>query len=198
MQMNLLLRSAYPYLCRMLPEFIRYLEAERRYSPLTVRNYRRDVERFLDWLGVDEASFDPRQLTSAELREWIILRSEEGRLSAAAMNREIASLRTLFRWLLREERIDRDLFSRIPSLRTSHRLPVFVPESRMREVLDDCEAPAGAFIAERDALIVLLFYACGLRLAELVGIDRDDFSDDFRNLRVRGKGFCGRRNIGRG
>ncbi len=188
MQMNLLLRSAYPYLCRMLPEFIRYLEAERRYSPLTVRNYRRDVERFLDWLGVDEASFDPRQLTSAELREWIILRSEEGRLSAAAMNREIASLRTLFRWLLREERIDRDLFSRIPSLRTSHRLPVFVPESRMREVLDDCEAPAGAFIAERDALIVLLFYACGLRLAELVGIDRDDFSDDFRNLRVRGKG----------
>ena len=40
----------------MLPEFLTYLEAERRYSPLTIRNYRRDIERFLAWLGVDEAS----------------------------------------------------------------------------------------------------------------------------------------------
>ena len=46
----------------MLPEFLTYLEAERRYSPLTIRNYRRDIERFLAWLGVDEASFDPSQL----------------------------------------------------------------------------------------------------------------------------------------
>ena len=172
----------------MLDDFIRYLEAERRYSPLTVRNYRRDVERFLAWLGVDEASFDPRCITTEDLREWIIHRSETDRLKAASMNREIASLRTFFRWLLREGRIDRELFSRIPSLRTSHRLPAFVPESRMRDVLDECAAPAEGFAAERDALIVLLFYACGLRLAELVGIDRDDFSADFRSLRIRGKG----------
>ena len=172
----------------MLDDFIRYLEAERRYSPLTVRNYRRDVERFLAWLGVDEASFDPRRITTEDLREWIICRSETDHLKAASMNREIASLRTFFRWLLREGRIDRELFCRIPSLRTSHRLPAFVPESRMRDVLAECAAPAEGFAAERDALIVLLFYACGLRLAELVGIDRDDFSADFRSLRIRGKG----------
>ena len=43
-----------PYLCRMLTEFIRYLSAERRYSPLTVRNYKHDVEQFLAWLDCDE------------------------------------------------------------------------------------------------------------------------------------------------
>ena len=44
------------YLCsRMIADFVRYLEAERRYSPLTVRNYRHDVEQFLAWLGVDDA-----------------------------------------------------------------------------------------------------------------------------------------------
>ena len=48
------------YLCsRMIADFVRYLEAERRYSPLTVRNYRHDVEQFLAWLGVDDARFEP-------------------------------------------------------------------------------------------------------------------------------------------
>ena len=56
----------------MLPEFLTYLEAERRYSPLTIRNYRRDIERFLAWLGVDEASFDPSQLRTEDIREWIL------------------------------------------------------------------------------------------------------------------------------
>ena len=47
------------YLCsRMIADFVRYLEAERRYSPLTVRNYRHDVEQFLAWLGVDDARFE--------------------------------------------------------------------------------------------------------------------------------------------
>lgn len=62
----------------MLADFIRYLEAERRYSPLTVRNYRRDVENFLAWLGTDDARFDPREVTVGHIREWIIFRTEQG------------------------------------------------------------------------------------------------------------------------
>ncbi len=179
----------------MLSEFVRYLEAERRYSPLTVRNYRRDAERFLAWLGVDEASFDPRRITIEDLREWIVRRGEEGRLKASSLNREIASLRALFRWLLREGRIDKELFGRLPGLRMARRLPVFVPESRMEEVLVQCDEASDECSgeAERDALIVLLLYACGLRLAELVGIDCDDFSADYRSLLVRGKGDKERR-----
>lgn len=61
-----------PYLCRMLTEFIRYLSAERRYSPLTVRNYKHDVEQFLAWLDCDESRFDPRSVTTEQIREWII------------------------------------------------------------------------------------------------------------------------------
>lgn len=85
----------------MLTEFIRYLSAERRYSPLTVRNYKHDVGQFLAWLDFDEARSDPRSITADQVREWIIHRTEEGKIGAASMNREIASIRTLFRWLLR-------------------------------------------------------------------------------------------------
>ena len=66
------------YLCsRMIADFVRYLEAERRYSPLTVRNYRHDVEQFLAWLGVDDARFEPQRITTDDIREWILYRSEE-------------------------------------------------------------------------------------------------------------------------
>lgn len=65
----------------MLHEFIRYLEAERRYSPLTVRNYRRDIERFLAWRGDDDATFDPRSVSAEEIREWILHRSEADSLA---------------------------------------------------------------------------------------------------------------------
>lgn len=172
----------------MLDEFIRYLETERRYSPLTVRNYRRDVTAFLTWLGVDDGNFDPRRITSEDLREWIVYRSDKGHLSAASVNRELSTLRSLFRWLHRTGAVERDVAQFVSSLRTPHRLPAFVPESRMSEVVGECAYDSEHFDTERDSLIVLMFYTCGLRLAELIAVDRDDFSDNFTSLRVRGKG----------
>ena len=77
----------------MLPEFIRYLEAERRYSPLTVRNYRRDIERFLAWLDCTDATFDPRRVTPDDVRAWFIERMEQGRLGAASRKSEAESMR---------------------------------------------------------------------------------------------------------
>ena len=177
----------------MLADFIRYLEAERRYSPLTVRNYRHDIELFLAWLGISDTDSDLRRVTTEDIREWIIFRNEEGRLSAASINREISSLRSLFRWLLRTGVVSRDVAAPVASLKTSRRLPAFVPESRMSDIVSDCEQDSDDFTRERNSLIVLLFYACGLRLAELVGIDRRDFSEDYTSLRIRGKGDKERR-----
>ena len=172
----------------MLTEFIRYLSAERRYSPLTVRNYKHDVEQFLAWLDCDESRFDPRSVTTEQIREWIIFRTEEGKLSAGSMNREVASLRAFFRWLHRTGAVEKDIFRMISMLKTSRRLPAFVPESRMTTIVSECGPDSEDFLTERNSLIILMFYACGLRLAELVGIDRSDFSADYTSLRVRGKG----------
>ena len=58
----------------------------------------------------------------------------------------------------------------------------------MTGIVGECEFDSERFTTERNSLIVLLLYACGLRLAELVGIDRTDFSEDYTSLRVRGKG----------
>lgn len=172
----------------MLDRFIHYLEAERRYSPLTVRNYRRDIERFFAWLEFDAEQDDPNRITTEDIREWMIHRTEHDKVNARSMNREISTLRTLFHWLQSKSIVERNVVKAIASLRTSHRLPAFVPESRMAAVVESCEDANDDFECERDALIILLFYTCGLRLAELVAANRSDFADDYRSLRVRGKG----------
>lgn len=173
----------------MLAEFLTYLQAERRFSPLTVRNYRRDIERFLAWLGVDDASFDPASLRPEDIRGWILHRTETARLRPATMNREVSSLRTLWHYLRRQGIVSHDVFRGIRSLRTPQRLPAFVPESRMSRVLDDIRQHAGDdFDTLRDDLVVLLLYGCGLRLAELIGLNRSDLSDGCRQARIRGKG----------
>ena len=106
------------------------------------------------------------------------------------MNRELSSLRSFFRYLHRTGRIDKEVMYRIHALKTSRRIPAFVPSTRMEGILDelDRESESPEFKFVRNSLIVLLFYSCGLRLAELVGIDRDDFSGDYTALKVRGKG----------
>ncbi|MBQ5903496.1 MAG: site-specific integrase, partial [Alistipes sp.] len=183
----------------MLNDFQRYLTTERRYSPLTVRNYIRDVERFVAWWSETSGEpFDATKVDRDHLREWIVWRSEEGegkapagrhvKLKAASLNRELCSLRAYFRFLTRRGAIAKDPAHAITALRTPKRLPSFVPETRMETIVDRCRDTAEDFETLRDRLIVVFFYATGLRLAELVAIDMDDFSDDWRSLRVVGKG----------
>ncbi len=185
----------------MLDDFIRYLATERRYSPLTVRNYRHDVERFIAWWSETAGeNYDPAKVTKEHLREWIVDRSETGhgkstadhpvKIKASSLNRELSSLRAYFRFLHRRGIIERDPAHLLPALRTGRRLPSFVPESRMQQLVEECFAPSEGVDHEtqRDRLIILLFYTTGLRLAELLAIDMDDLSADLSSLRVVGKG----------
>ncbi len=105
----------------MLDEFIQYLAGERRYSPLTVRNYRHDIEQFYAWLDTDDDHFDPHEVTAETVREWILFRTEQGRLGAGSINREVSSLRSYFKWMLRRGLLTQNIFLRIHSLQTSRR-----------------------------------------------------------------------------
>ncbi|MDE5706869.1 MAG: site-specific integrase, partial [Alistipes sp.] len=174
----------------MLEEFLQYLVSERRFSPLTVSNYRRDVERFTQWIEAQGGRPDaPETISANDLRAWIVRRSEQG-IGAASINRELSSLRSYFRYLHRQGVIRKEPLCGLHALKAPKRLPSFVPTSRMETLLDrtDRESRSDSADDQRDALIVQLFYSCGLRLAELVAIDRDDFSGDYTALKVRGKG----------
>lgn len=174
----------------LIDRFLQWLEAERRYSPLTVRNYRRDIGDFLSWRGVTCDSFEPRDIMREDVEEWIIYLSDERKLKATSVNRTVASLRTLWRWLMHHGHVERDVVSMIRSTKTPRRLPVFVPDSRMTEVIEDIKEDlrSGDFVRVRDAVVVVLFYTSGMRLAELHQVNVGDISADFSHIRVLGKG----------
>ena len=174
----------------LIDRFLQWLEAERRYSPLTVRNYRRDIGDFLSWRGVTCDSFEPRDIMREDVEEWIIYLSDERKLKATSVNRTVASLRTLWRWLMHHGHVERDVVSMIRSTKTPRHLPVFVPDSRMTEVIEGIKEDlrSGDFVRVRDAVVVVLFYTSGMRLAELHQVNVGDISADFSHIRVLGKG----------
>ena len=77
----------------MIERFIAYIEAERRLSALTVRNYRKDVTSFAEWFNnrVKLSEFDATKVDATDIRDWIIYRLDTAKLSAASMNRELFS-----------------------------------------------------------------------------------------------------------
>ena len=175
----------------IIEQFVSYLQSERRYSPLTVRNYSRDIDDFIAWGNTaSEVPFSLREARGEDIRNWELYLADERKLKPQSINRMVASLRSLYRYLLQRKIIDKNIFVNIQSMRTSRRLPKFVSSNQMVVVVDTIfeHLQRDEWRERRDALMVLILYGCGLRLAELVGINIEDFDDDFRNLKVRGKG----------
>lgn len=171
----------------LIESYILHIEGGRRYSPNTVKSYRRDLDAMLAYMGTDEEHFDPALLTTDDVREWIVHLSDKG-LKETSINRMLSAGNSFYRYLLREGTVTKNPFTRITSLKTPVRLPAFIPESRMLTMLEQMPDGAAGFREMRDALVVLFLYSTGIRLAELIGIDRSDFNSDMTELRVRGKG----------
>lgn len=174
----------------LIDEFIVWLEAERRYSPLTVRNYRRDVDDFVAFCGVAHDGFDPNSIKREDVEEWMVYLGEERKLKVTSVNRTMASLRTFWRWMLAHGYVSKDIMKTLRQYKTPKRLPTFVPDSRMEDVIAELREDIASddFERLRDALIILLIYTAGLRLSELVEANASDISADYATLRVMGKG----------
>ncbi len=174
----------------IIDDFLVWLEAERRYSPLTVRNYRRDIDDFLSFLNLERETFVPDNIKRSDIEEWIIYLSERRKLKTSSINRSVASIRTLWHWMITHNHASHDIVTAIHSLKTSRRLPVFVPESKMDAIVQNIRDDLRSDDEERmrDAVVVILFYTTGLRLAELYNANREDVAADFSHIRVLGKG----------
>lgn len=175
-----------------MEEWIAYLRNEKGFSPLTIRNYRRDLENFIEFVlerGKAEV-FDPRDVESDDVREWIVHLADEKHLAPSSVNRALYSIHSYFKYLRERKIVERDFMTKVGALKTSKPLPSYIGASKSEEFVRRVMAMPrdGEFLVRRDRMILLLFYALGIRLAELIAVNTDDFEQDFRVLRVRGKG----------
>ncbi|UYZ58828.1 tyrosine-type recombinase/integrase [Hymenobacter latericus] len=166
--------------------FFDYLRFERRYSPHTVLSYQTDLRQFQDYLL---HTYELQDATAADhtlIRSWIVTLMEQQR-DPRTVNRKIACLRSYYKFLLRTGHIGRNPMLRITPPKTSKKLPDFVPEQSLNQLLDSFEFE-DSFAGIRDQLMLEMLYGTGIRLSELIGIAHADVSLPARTVRVTGKG----------
>ena len=172
-----------------LKAFLQYLALNRNLSAHTVRAYDSDLTQFLAHAaaaaGCRVRDLSPGQLDRLALRGFLGDLHKQG-LSRATAARKLAAARTFLRYLRREAVIDDDPGALVATPKRDIRMPAHLSEDEMSALID---APAGTTaLATRDRAILELFYASGLRLSELAGLDVDDVNLGAKMVRVLGKG----------
>lgn len=185
-----------------LSQFEEYLRYERRYSPATVEAYLRDVREFCAWIGQggDVGCVDLSLVTRNEIAEWVMWLTESGH-KATSVNRATSAVKSLFRLLHGRGIIPTNPAALIGTQRVPQRPPTFVQTDCTKDIIkglveavsDFCppaedEEWSARYSRALNGTIIILFYATGLRLAELVSLTTDSFAFAYASLRVVGKG----------
>jgi integrase/recombinase XerC len=161
-----------------------YLEVEKNASPYTVRNYTTDLTDFFHFLRSHGTS-SLRDIDRSILRDYLADLMERGFVKRS-IARKLSAVRSLYRYLIREEIVETNPVKDTTSPRLDRRLPEFLTADEMVRVINspDSSNPLG----QRDRAILELLYASGLRVSELVGLNVENVDMDTREIRVWGKG----------
>jgi len=165
--------------------FLHYLLVEKRYSSHTILSYKNDLEQFSAFLVILGHSGSFSDVTSQEVRAWIVNMMEAG-LSAVSVHRKISCLRMFFRYMRKEGLVRLNPMDRIVLPKRSRKLPVFVSEESLDHLLDKYEF-GDDLRGVRNRTIIEMLYLTGIRRAELTGLRNMDIDLDSSVLRVTGK-----------
>ena len=164
--------------------FLDELSTQRRVSPHTRAAYRRDIERALDRAAAPGRPVPPPAWTT-ELLGRVQRELWSRRQAPASVARALAAWRSFSRFCVRRGILAVDPSAGLPSPRLPKRLPRTLPVAALNAALDRI---AGDPAALRDRALLELAYSCGLRLSELIGVNRGDLDRGAQVVRVRGKG----------
>ena len=167
----------------LIDQFIAYLQAEKRFSSLTVEAYQRDMEQFVDYLRVEYELEDLVKVGKLMVKSYIVHLKEEG-LVNRSINRKISTLRTFYKYCLRENLVEKSPMTGIKALKLPKTLVKFVTETDINKVSfgEDADFPTC-----RDRLLFELLYQTGMRQAELRGLKDGDVDKMDMQLKIHGK-----------
>ncbi|EGF57235.1 tyrosine recombinase XerC [Bacteroides fluxus] len=165
--------------------FLDYLLYERNYSEGTVKYYRSDILELQDFGKEMLGDLTPSDIDAELVREWIASLMDRG-CASSTINRKLSSIRAYYKFLLRRGEVAVDPLRKITGPKKKKPLPVFLREGEMDKLLDDTDFGEG-FEGCRNHLIIEMFYATGMRLSELIGLDDKDVDYSASLIKVTGK-----------
>jgi integrase/recombinase XerC len=170
-----------------LAGYLRHLSLEKNSSELTVKSYREDLTQSINFLRGHTAlaNLSPKQVTTRHVRAFIAWLTEQN-YSRATIARRIASLRSLYRYLQRQQKVDRDPTEGLKGPKLDQNLPHFLSQEDIDKLLN---APQGeTLMCLRDRAILETLYSAGLRVSELVALNQEYLDLNDGTAVVRGKG----------
>jgi len=166
-----------------IEQFLHHLNVERRLSPHTLSNYRRDLEQARDFAAGQELT-GWRELTTHHLRAMVAARHRAG-IGGRSLQRLLSALRSFYQYLLREGVVSANPAVGLRAPKAPRRLPKTLDVDQTARLLDwDSDDP----LAIRDRAIMELLYSSGLRLSELLNLEVSDLDLKDGTVRVTGKG----------
>ncbi len=165
--------------------YIEYLTLEKNYSKHTVLAYQKDLEAFAVFCKKENDILYIKECNYAAIRNWIVYLLDLG-VANKTINRKIASLKSYYKFLLKTEQIKVSPLLKHKALKTAKKIQVPFSEKEMSEVLKGFNFE-NTFQGKRDQLIIELFYATGIRKAELINLKISDVAVDQKTIKVLGK-----------
>lgn len=179
-----------PTMQHLVEDFLEYLALERNFSPHTLRSYRGDLRRFLEflveYLGRDVADLTPHDVEPTAARSFLASMSREG-LAKRSQGRALSAVKSCFRYACRQGMLDRNPAEGVRTPKLEKSLPRHLRPGETEELLDAPEHDERE-LSPRDQAMLELLYASGLRVSELVSLDWNDIDLAGRTVRVLGKG----------
>lgn len=166
-------------------EFIKYLQFEKRYSAHTIVAYNTDLVQFIQFMNKSNEGFEFKKVTSKHVRNWIISLMEDG-VSARSINRKIATLKSFYKFLMRQDIVEMSPVQLVASPKVGKKLPSFVQKENLDQLLDH-DFFGHDFEGARDKIIISLLYGTGIRLAELKNLKIRNIDSTGHTIKVLGK-----------
>ena len=167
-------------------KFITYLSSEKRFSEHTIKSYATDLKQFTSFLSSEFQIIDEiNEISFQIIRTWIASLLEKG-INPRSVNRKISTLKTYFKFLIREGELIENPMIKVVAPKSKKRLPIFIEEDQIKSLLNEVQFESG-FIGQRNKLIIELFYVTGIRLSELINIKISDVDFSNQSIKVLGK-----------
>jgi len=171
---------------KALQEFLDYLKFQKRYSRHTIISYQNDLVTFFDFIEATFGATGLADINASFVRTWLASLKEQG-MESKSINRKISSLKSFFKYQLKQERISVSPMTTIISPKMNKRLPQFVEKADIDTLFSYVEFPDD-WHGKTDRLILQLFYNTGIRQAELVSLKESQVDSYKKSIKVLGKG----------
>ncbi len=171
----------------LIDSFLDYLRLEKNYSGKTVVSYGIDLAQFEEFVRNENEGITLLEADADLIRQWVVSMMDKNvGYTSTSVNRKLSSLRSFYKFLLMKKEITEDPTRKVVGPKNKKPLPFFIKESEMNELLDETDFGNG-FKGCRDRMIIEMFYATGIRRAELIGLNDADVDFGSSLIKVTGK-----------